>query len=115
MLCVGWDGMTVLSPMFDKRENRLLAALDPADYALFRPHLSTTCFAPGAILQEQDAPVVHVYFPMSGLVSLVSIMDDGQEIEAAVVGRDGAVGALVGMRRSNAFTRATVRIPATCA
>jgi CRP-like cAMP-binding protein len=100
--------------MFDKRENRLLAALDPTDYALVRPHLSTACFERGAILQEQEAPVAHVYFPMSGLVSLVSVMKDGHEIETAVVGRDGAVG-FVGLGRWNAFARATVQIPATCA
>jgi CRP-like cAMP-binding protein len=66
--------------MFDKCENRLLAELDPTDYALLRPHLSTACFARGEILQEQEAPVTHVYFPMSGLVSLVSVMENGQEI-----------------------------------
>jgi CRP-like cAMP-binding protein len=101
--------------MFDKRENRLLAALDPTDYALLRPHLSIACFERGAILQEQEAPVAHVYFPMSGLVSLVSVMKDGHEIETAVVGRDGAIGAFVGLGRWNAFARATVQIPATCA
>jgi CRP-like cAMP-binding protein len=107
--------MTVETPMFDKRENRLLAALDPTDYALLRPHLSTACFARGAILQEQEAPVVQVYFPISGLVSLVSVMEDGHEIETAIIGRDGAVGAFVGLGRWNAFARATVQIPATCA
>jgi CRP-like cAMP-binding protein len=101
--------------MFDKRENRLLAALDPTDYALVSPHLSTACFARGAILQEQEAPVVQVYFPLNGLVSLVSVMGDGQEIETAVVGRDGAVGAFVGVGNPNALTRATVQIAATCA
>jgi CRP-like cAMP-binding protein len=106
---------TVESPMFDGRENRLLAALDPTDYALLRPHLSTACFAQGAILQEQDAPVTRVYFPMSGLVSLVSIMEGGQEIETAVVGRDGAVGAFVGVGNPDALTRATVQIPGACA
>jgi CRP-like cAMP-binding protein len=105
-------GMTVES--LGKRENRLLAALDPTDYALIRPHLSTACFARGAILQEQGAPVAHVYFPMSGLVSLVSVMEGGEEVETAVVGRDGAVGAFVGVGRWNALTRATVQIPAVC-
>ena len=42
-------------------------------------------------------------------------MEDGQEIETALVGRDGAVGAFVGLGRWNAFARATVQIPATCA
>jgi CRP-like cAMP-binding protein len=107
--------MTVEPLMFDKHENQLLAALDAIDYALIRPHLTTTCFGRGATLQEQEAPVDQVYFPMSGLVSLVSVMKDGHEIETAVVGRDGAVGVFVGLGRCNAFARATVQIPATCA
>ena len=101
--------------MLDRRENRLLAALDPADYALVRPHLSTARFEHGAILQEQEAPVAHVYFPMSGLVSLGSVMEDGREIATAVLGRDGAVGAFGGAGRPNALARATVQIPAACA
>jgi len=96
-------------------ENRLLAALEPADYALLSPHLRTAYFAQGAILQEQEAPVAHVYFPMSGMVSLVSVMQDGQLVETAVVGREGAVGAFAGLGPWHAFTRATVQIPATVA
>jgi hypothetical protein len=76
--------VTVESPMFDKCQNRLLAALGPTADALLRPHLSTAYFAKGAILQEQEAPVAQVYFPMSGLVSLVSVLENGQEIETAV-------------------------------
>jgi CRP-like cAMP-binding protein len=106
--------MTV-APTFPKHKNRLLALLEPADYALLSPHLSTASFASGAVLQEQEAPVARVYFPMSGLVSLLSVMEDGREIETAAVGRDGSVGAFVGLGRWNAFTRATVQIPATCA
>ena len=60
--------------MLDKRENRLLAALHPADYDLVRPHLSTARFEQGAILQEQETPVAHVCFPMNGLVSLGSVV-----------------------------------------
>jgi hypothetical protein len=56
----------------------------------------------------------HVYFPMSGVV-LVSVMDEGQGVETAVVGREGAVGAFANLGLWNAFSRATVQIPATIA
>ena len=100
--------------MLDALENRLLAALEPSDYALLMPQLRTSYFSQGAVLQEQEAPVAHVYFPMNGMVSL-SVMEDGQVVESAVVGREGAVGAFAGLRPCNAFTRATVQIPATVA
>jgi CRP-like cAMP-binding protein len=99
----------------DKLQNRLLAALEPADYALLSPLLRTVYFAQGTILQEQGAPVTRVYFPLMGIVSLVSVMENGQIVETAIIGRDGAVGAFVGLGRSNAFTRAMVQIPATVA
>jgi CRP-like cAMP-binding protein len=99
----------------DKFQNRLLAALEPADYALLSPLLRTAYFAQGTILQEQGAPVARVYFPLLGMVSLISVMEDGRMVETAVVGREGAVGAFVGLGRSNAFTRAVVQIPATVA
>jgi CRP-like cAMP-binding protein len=99
----------------DKLQNRLLAALEPADYALLTPHLRTACFARGAVLQEQEAPVDQVYFPLNGLVSLVSVMEDEQVVETAVVGREGTVGAFAGLGPWHAFTRATVQIPATIA
>jgi hypothetical protein len=55
----GTGSLAKLSP--DKLQNRLLAALEPADYALLVPHLRTAQFAQGAVLQEQDAPVARVY------------------------------------------------------
>jgi hypothetical protein len=71
--------------MFEKPENRLLASLEPVDLSL-TPHLRTGCFAKGVILQEQEALVAEVYFPLNGLVALVSVMDDGQIV---VFGRGG--------------------------
>lgn len=99
----------------DKLQNRLLAALEPADHALLMPHLRTARFAQGAVLQEQEAPVDHVYFPLNGMVSLVSVMQGGQVVETAVVGREGTIGAFAGLGPWHAFTRATVQIPAAIA
>jgi CRP-like cAMP-binding protein len=99
----------------DRLENRLLAALEPADYALLLPHLRTAYFRRGTMLQKEEAPVEHVYFPMNGMISLVSVMEDGQVVETAVVGREGMVGAFAGLGPWHAFTRATVQIPATVA
>jgi CRP-like cAMP-binding protein len=101
--------------MPDKLQNRLLATLEPTDYGLLVPHLRTAHFAQGAVLQEQGAPIERVYFPLNGMVSLVSIMEDGQVVETAVAGREGAVGVFAGLGPWHAFTRATVQIPATIA
>ncbi len=41
---------------------------------------------------EEDKPVEHVYFPISGVLSLVSGMDDGRGIEVATIGNEGMAG-----------------------
>ena len=101
--------------MFDKRENRLLAALEPADLSLLTPHLRTGHFTKGAILQEQEASVAEVFFPLNGMVALVSVMESGQIVESALVGREGAVGAFAGLGPWHSFTRAAIQIPTTAA
>lgn len=37
-------------------------------------------------------PMEHVYFPDSGLISLVKSMSDGRTVEVGVIGIDGAAG-----------------------
>lgn len=44
------------------------------------------------VLFEPDEVVPYVYFPLSGLISLVTPMIDGDVVEMAVVGREGVVG-----------------------
>jgi CRP-like cAMP-binding protein len=82
--------------------NRLLGLLSPPDYALLATNLQAARFDQGATLQEAGEPIEIVYFPLSGMVSLLAVMRDGGGVEIAVVGREGAVnaGAGLGSRRS---------------
>jgi hypothetical protein len=47
--------------------------------------------AQGTLLQEQDDRVECAYFPLSGMIPLLAVMGDGQAIETAIVGREGAL------------------------
>ena len=91
--------------------NRVLEALAPADLALIVPHLKRYPLLQGAILQESGAPVEQVYFPQSGMISLVVVMRTGELVETAAVGREGVIGAFAGLGKWNAFTRAVVQVP----
>jgi NAD binding domain of 6-phosphogluconate dehydrogenase len=61
-----------------------------------------------------DAPLsgspVTVYFPTGGLVSLLAIMQTGDVIETAVIGREGVVGGLVGSQGARSFGQTMVQI-----
>jgi hypothetical protein len=52
-----------------------------------------------------------VYFPLSGAVSLLSVMRSGDAVETAIVGPEGAVGLFADFRPWPARTRATVQAP----
>src|SRR5262245_49098802 len=94
-------------------QNRLLAALGPADLATLGPHLRCVSLEPGDVLQEAEAPVEQVYFPFSGVISLVAIMTNGAIVETAMIGREGAVGAFAGLGPWHAFSRAVVDLAGT--
>ena len=76
--------------------NRLLAALPAADFELLRPHLKPFDLVHGDVLYDAGDVVNWVYFPHSGVISLVVGLADGQRIEAAMVGRDSVAGASAG-------------------
>src|SRR5260370_22011730 len=100
--------------------NRLLAALAPSDFALLAPQLTAFSLDEGAILQEDDAPIEEVYFPIRGLISLVTVMRTGEMVETAMVGRERAIGRFAGLAsahafEAHAFARAIVQIPGTAA
>jgi CRP-like cAMP-binding protein len=64
----------------------------------------------GAVLFEPGSPVDAIYFPQTGVISLLIVTKDGGAIEASSIGREGAIGlhSRLGARRS--FTRGIARI-----
>jgi CRP-like cAMP-binding protein len=74
-----------------RHENRVLDSLPQPDLSLVVRHLHVVSLPAGSVLQHQDHPLDHVYFPHDGLVSLLAMTVDGATVEAAAVGRSGAV------------------------
>jgi CRP-like cAMP-binding protein len=102
-------GMTAIA----LSKNLLLAALQRDDYALLRPNLAEVRLKQKAILQESGAPITHVYFPLSGTISMLATFATGEAIEIAAIGREGAVGTRLGRRPDVAFAQAIVQLPGT--
>ncbi len=73
--------------------NRLLAALPPDVFSVLAPHLDTVELKFGDVLAEAGGTIRQVYFPYSGVISLVVELHVGSMIETAMVGRDGAFNA----------------------
>jgi CRP-like cAMP-binding protein len=79
-------------PLSGRIRNALLASLSVADLERLRPNLRAAGLKYEDILIRAGDPVVRVYFPHSGIISLVVRMKSGATVEAATVGHDGAFG-----------------------
>jgi len=91
------------------KQNRLLAALPAADLLRLLPHLERVPLALGAVIYESGGEQAHVYFPASGIVSLLYVMKDGAAAEIAVVGNEGMVGIALFMGGDTTPSRAVVQ------
>jgi len=101
-----------MSPDQDQhRRNRLLAALRPRDFAFVEPHLQIVPIAAGEFLHLPGDEIKQVYFLQRGIVSLMTIAQDGNAISTASVGSEGAIGTIAGTGFVRAFTRALVQAP----
>jgi len=90
-------------------ENRLLVALPRGDYHRMLPRLEKVSLSLKDVLYEANGPIAHVYFPLSGVVSLV-IMDSGSTLEVGIIGNEGMVGTPVFLGAERSPTQAIVQI-----
>ena len=95
--------------------NRLLLALPPRNLKQLAPKLEFIRCEQDQILLDEDDSIDHVFFPNSGVISIVAVYADGNAIEMATIGREGCTGtqAFFGSKRSSA--RLLVQIPGSAA
>jgi CRP-like cAMP-binding protein len=91
--------------------NRLLKQLGTADFSVLETSLKEFKMVQGAVLHEPGRAIDHVYFPISGMISLLAVMKSGEQIETAVIGREGVAGASIGSFGPLSFGQSTVQIP----
>ncbi len=104
--------MTGLS---DWPRNRLLLSLPSRDLKRLLAELEHVRYERGRTLIDADSTLDHVFFPDSGVISVLAVYSDGQVIEMATIGKEGCTGvqAVFGARRSSA--RYFAQIPGTSA
>jgi CRP-like cAMP-binding protein len=77
--------------------NRILSRLCAEDSALLKPHLTAVDLPVRKQVEMPRKVIEHVYFPESGIVSVVANGDNQRSIEVGLVGRDGMTGLAVVM------------------
>ncbi|MGA8619919.1 MAG: Crp/Fnr family transcriptional regulator [Candidatus Sulfotelmatobacter sp.] len=65
------------------------------------------------VLQESEEPIKYAYFVDSGLVSILSVMQDGKSVEVGLTGKEGCTGLQLAIGFKSSDTRALVQIEGT--
>ena len=95
------------------RANKLLAALEPGDYACLEPHLEIVNLQQGQVLCEAGQPLYDAYFPHTVIISLMAVMQDGRTAEMSVFGSEGVTGLTGAAVTHQAFGHYVVQLTGT--
>jgi CRP-like cAMP-binding protein len=90
--------------------NLLLASLSAGDATAIRPYLKPIYLEHQKVLYEAGDRIAVVYFPTTAVISLVVGLSTGEMVEAAMVGKDGAVGASSALDGKISLSRAIVQL-----
>ena len=95
----------------NNHRNRILKSLSPRELERLSRDFESVALSFKEPLHDQGKPIKHLYFPNSGVISLVTDVTEGQSVETGTIGREGVsgIGAFLGM--PNATGRAFCQIP----
>jgi CRP-like cAMP-binding protein len=97
-------------PARSNSPNHFLASLTSEDYALIQPHLRPVELQQRLVLYLAQDTIEHVYFPHSGVISLIVGLADGRFIEAGMFGRNGVVGGGAALDGRAALNQAVAQV-----
>jgi CRP-like cAMP-binding protein len=72
--------------------NQLLAALPTPEYSRLLPKLEQFTLTYGENIYQQNEIIDYVYFPNSGIISLLVAIESGSMLEVGIIGKEGIVG-----------------------
>lgn len=90
--------------------NHILDALPQADVERLARQLTSVVFGVATVLYEPDDVVERVYFPIEGVISLVTPVQEGAAVEVATVGNEGIVGIPYALDGGVAYVRAIAQV-----
>jgi CRP-like cAMP-binding protein len=96
-------------------QNLLLAALPADDLDLLAPHLVQVELERGKLLYDPGDRIDGIYFPHDGVISLMTLMENGAAIESATIGREGAYGLSAAAAPRQSLGRVIVQTPTRAA
>lgn len=95
----------------DHLDNQLLASLPGNTFSAIQPALIHVELKLRTNIYNADDEIDWVYFPQSGMISMLHVLDDSRGIEIATIGNEGVLGAMTAFGLQNALSQAIVQMP----
>jgi CRP-like cAMP-binding protein len=92
-------------------ENRILALIPKEEYVYIQPDLTPVRLPQGKVLWNAGDEIRYAYFPLSGMISLISMTEEGSSVEVGMIGSEGLAGISTILRFENSPYQAAVQIP----
>src|SRR5215510_15145295 len=93
------------------KRNRILQRLTPADFERVQPNMEAVSLSFKETLYDQGERINHLHFPESGVVSLVTDLQDDSTVETGTIGNESVVGVPAFLGMTLAAGRAICQIP----
>jgi CRP-like cAMP-binding protein len=91
--------------------NRLLLALPARELKRLAPHLEQIRCRREQVLLDADSALAHIFFPDSGVISVLAVYANGSTIEMATIGREGCTGIQAVLGAKSTSARFLVQVP----
>ncbi len=93
-----------------KPPNHFLSPLSSKVFAPIERHLAMVDLPEGAVLYRNNETIRHVYFPVTGIISFVVKLADGQLVDSGSAGSNSAAGLTALHDEATAINDAIVRV-----
>ena len=94
-----------------RERNHLLRALPLVEYDQLRPVLESVSLASGDVLHQPHVPIEHVYFPQRSVLSILTVMSNGEAVESVTIGHEGMLGIPVFLGATASSSRGIAQVP----
>lgn len=102
---------TIPSP---RCRNLYLASLPEEEFNRLKPHLEKLEMKIGEVIHKPNELSNYVFFPENAVISLVTFLEDGWNIETGIVGNEGVGGISIILSDQPSLREATIQVPGAC-
>lgn len=91
-------------------ENHFLDSIDERHLAELKPHLALIDLARNQLLDEAGQPIAYIYLPVDCILSVLTVMKDGAQVESRTIGRESGYGLLQALGAPVSYERTLTQV-----